>query len=185
MADDPFRLRVQQALTTALAEISIAGGYQFDLGAYEDATGRTRERVFRGRSDFSTEHDPETMLAINEDPGEAELVAVPPVEAKGAEADYRLLVQGFTKDDPVHPTDPAQRLLADVKKRLGAEKRRRHDDQPDFLGMGPGRGGRNQITGMRIGRGVVRPADGIISDTAHFWLVLVLRLYESEVDPYA
>ncbi len=162
---DTFRLRVLKVLTTALEEISIAGGYQHDLV----------NKVIRGRVTLTTEDGDPPVVAINEKP-----VFPENLQADGSGqtvTKLELLVQGFAKDDRKNPTDPAYLLLGDVQKRLAQEKSR--DDGFDILGMG------TRITALRIGQGVVRPPDGVVSDTAFFWLPITLEFGENQNDPIA
>lgn len=161
---DSFRLKVVKALTDALAEITPANGYQHNM------TGR----VYRGRL-MLTEEDGLPAIAINEPP---QLKDSPPTRENGsAKTELTLLIQGFVKDDRINPTDPAYRLLADVQKRLAAEKVR--DDGFDLLGFG------ERVTGLSIGQGVVRPPDEVVSATAHFWLPVTLTFGERLTDPFA
>jgi hypothetical protein len=152
-----------KALTAALEEITTANGYQHDM------TGR----VYRGRVIFG-ERDPIPMLSILEVPLPLQQI-VSPRDATVSAGGWDLMVQGFVEDDSKNPTDPAHRLLADVKKRLVAEKRRVTEGQ--VLGL-------TEISNMRIGPGVVRPPDEV-SAKAYFWLSLVLEMVEDLADPYA
>lgn len=176
MPDRPFRLRVLDALTASLEGISVAAGYQHDLAG----------AVFRGRAWFTENQDPLPMISILEQPSPADLVAVPPSAAVTNVVDYTLLIQGFVRDDAVHPTDPAYLLLADVKRKLAAERKVRAtgSHRPDPFGLNPTGKAPNRIEELRIGAGVVRPADDV-SANAYFWLMLVLRLVENDENPFA
>ena len=160
---DPFRLRVLKALSTHLEGISPANGYTHDL------TGK----VFRGRDVFG-ENDPVPMVCILEAVEEKAQV-LPPQSAPQSSGPWELQIQGFVEDDYLNPTDPAHRLMAEVKKRLVEERTR--DRQHDIFGMG------GKVTELRISHGVVRPADEI-SGKAYFWLRLTLGLVENLLDPY-
>lgn len=165
---DPFRLRVQKALVAALEQVSGEG-----LGSV-DFTGR----VYRGRDIFGNS-DAVPMISILESIVERDNLSPPPA-GSSTRTVWELLVQGWTKDDEDHPTDPAQHLLARVKKRL-TEVRREHDDGQgnyNILGMGP------RIDDLRFSTGVVRPADDI-SAKAYFWLKLEVHMVENLLDPYA
>lgn len=162
--NDPFRLKVLMALTVALEEITVLNGYQFDLAGH----------VFRGRT-VLTEKDGLPALALNEPPQLVDAAPVP--ESASAKTVLTMLVQGFVKDDRVHPTDPAYRLLADVQQRIVREKIR--DDGFNILGLG------ERITALRIGQGVVRPPDEVVSPTAHFWLPVTLTFGERLNEPFA
>lgn len=162
--NDPFRLRVMKALTAALEEINPAAGYQFDL------TGK----VFRGRDIFG-DSDPLPMISILE--AIEEQAQLPTPAAGGASSGpWELLLQGFVEDDFVNPTDPAHRLMAEVKKRLVEERIR--DRQYNILGMD------GKVADLKISHGVVRPPDEV-SGKAYFWLRLTLVVVENLQDPYA
>jgi hypothetical protein len=164
--NDPFRLKVLKALTTALTEITTANGFQHDL----DET-----RVHRGRLVLDV-NDKIPALAINEKPVFPEEVEVPTGSAAGV-VKLDLLIQGFIDDERKNPADPAYRLLADVQKRLAQEKLR--DDGFDLLGFG------ERVAELHIGQGIVRPPDAVVSDTAFFWLPVTLVFGERLNDPFA
>lgn len=162
---DTFRLRVLKALTSALEEITVENGYQHDLAG----------NVHRGRL-VLTDEDSTPCLAINEPPQEPDLNVTP---HGGAEVETKLtvLIQGFVDDDRDHPTDPAYLLLGDVQKRLARERVRTRGY--DILNMG------HRVMALDMGRGVVRPPDEVVSDTAFFWLPLTLTFGENLNDPFA
>ena len=161
---EPFRLRVMMALTAALEDINPVNGYQFDL------TGK----VFRGREIFGQD-DPLPMVSILEAIEEQKQLPAP---ASGTETSgpWELLVQGFVEDDYQNPTDPAHRLMAEVKKRLVQERVR--ERQYNILGM------EGKVTDLKISHGVVRPPDEV-SGKAYFWLRLTLVMVENLADPHA
>lgn len=164
---EPFRLRVLENLNACLEGITPANGYTFDL----------QGKVFRGRDVFG-ENDPLPMIAILEaieqEPAENDDSPDMSREFKGQ---WRLQIQGFMEDTfDDHPTDPAHRLMAEVKKRLVEERIR--DRGNNILGMG------GRVYGLRFSPGVVRPADEI-SGKAYFWLRVTLFMVENLLDPYA
>lgn len=178
--DDPFRLRVQTALASTIASISIAGGYHFDLA----------DAVFRGRDLFGDLSDPVPLISILEPPLPLDQLRAPPLASESS-GDWDLLIQGFAKDDPAHPTDPAHLLMADVKQRLAVEKKRIVPGtmgQPDPFGMGKGQivNGKavNSITEIRIAHGVVRPPEHGVSTKAFFWLALTIKIVEDISQPF-
>ena len=187
MADDPFRLRVLKALTACLKEITPANGYRTDLSDFEATeNGDTfmKARVYRGRNEFGS-NDPRPMVSILEHPR-----ALTPIygtdDDTATHGGYELLIQGFANDDKDNPTDPAHVLAAEVVKRLVQEKARRtgknRDSDPNILGLGftmP------CVTGIDVGTPIVRPADGEVSDVAHFFLSVTLYLVEDQEDPFA
>lgn len=178
MTTIPFKLRVLTALTDAIKSISTTDGYLHTLA---DANGEPR--VFRGRQWFG-DGDPMPMVSVLEGISPADEVAEAPVDTNTGEYDWPILVQGFVKDDPVNPTDPAYRLLADVRRRLAAERKRRlptDPTEPDILGLGAS--GKNRVVRLTIGPGVVRPADDV-SANAYFWLTLTLRIIDNPDAPF-
>lgn len=172
--DDPFRLRVQKAICTALASITPANGYRHDLGPYTDEAGREKRRVFRGRDDFGS-NDPLPMVAILEDPRamDADNSSSDNTPTKGK---YRLFVQGFVEDDHDDPTDSAHRLCGEVIHAL-AETRVRNN----ILGLGYKK---PSVIELSIGQPVVRPADNEVSSVAFFFVAVTLQLVEDLEAPF-
>ncbi|MBB5985931.1 hypothetical protein [Sphingobium lignivorans] len=179
---DPFKLRVLKALTAALKTITPANGYDHDLSDGTHGDGAALERVFRGREWFG-DSDPIPMLCVLEaTSGEDELLAMSQTAA--SQYDWPILIQGFVKDDPAHPTDPAYKLLADVRLCLARESTRTLEGSrgiKDPLGLGSGA---NRIEKMAIGAGTVRPA-GDVSAKAYFWLIVTLTVIDQAGSPYA
>lgn len=160
---DPFRLRLLKNLTAVLEEIVPTG-----------STESLQGKVFRGRDLFGDD-DPVPMLCILEDPGEKELLNPPP-EGVTYKGPWTLLIQGFCDEDRLHPSDPAQLLLAQVRQRLAQERLRARED--NILGMGL------KVTRLDISQGVVRPPDDL-SGKAYFWLRLTLEIVENLADPFS
>jgi hypothetical protein len=182
---DPFKLRVLKALTATLKEVTPANGYVNDLADYDPGDGVAMARVYRGRAWFG-ESDPIPMLSILEGFDPASEVAEPPVDTPVAEYAWDLLVQGFVDDDPAHPTDPAHVLLADVRRRLAVEVKRRKTGDPterDIFGLKSAGDSHSEITSLRFGAGVVRPADDV-SAKAWFWLRITLDIVDNATAPY-
>ena len=179
---DSFKLRFLKLFTAALKEITPANGYETDLADFDPGDGAPMPRVYRGRAWFG-ENDPIPMLSILENPNPAEELLEIPQAAKG-EFDWHLIVQGFVMDDPQNPTDPAYTLLADTRQRIAIEATRKRVNtkgMPDPFGCGTGK---NRVTAVFIGSGVVRPADDV-SAKAYFWLPVTVRVVESATEPYA
>lgn len=171
----PLRLRILEAITDALKEITPDNGYKHDLS----------ESVFRGRTWYG-EDDPLPLVSILEDP----LPINQDMAGQGARGDgteskggWTLLVQGFVEDDKVNPTDPAHHLMADVKKRLAIARKRTSSahahNRYNLFGMG------GAVESLSIGAGVVRPPDYDVSSKAYFWLTITLTLVEDLEDPFA
>lgn len=174
---DPFKLRVLRAITDTLKQITPANGYSFNLADTVDMG----PRVVRGRAWFG-ESDPLPLVSVLE-ADEADMGEVP---LNRPLMNYRwpLLVQGFVVDDRENPTDPAYRLMADVRRCLALQWARKAPgtNMPDPFGLGLA--GPNTITALSFGPGVVRPADDI-SANAYFWLRLDLDVSENAADPYS
>lgn len=165
--DRPLRLRVLDSLTTCLQGITPANGY----------TNNLSEAVFRGRVMFGDD-DPLPLVSILETPVPIDQV-ISPEESTYNTGDWDLLIQGFVKDDPKNPTDPAHFLLADVKKALAKERKRLDSARnKNILGMG------KIVDRLEIGAGTVRPSDDI-SAVAYFWLRITLKIVEDNEDPFA
>lgn len=165
----PFRLLVLQNLTKVIERVSVATGNSVDLAG----------AVFRGRALYG-DNDPLPMVSILEPPIPLEAILGRSTNP-GSAGDWELLIQGFVDDDPQHPSDPAHRLMADVKAELVKEKRR--DRGKDILGLGNNRGRPNSVVEMMIGQGAVRPGDEVSAKT-FFWLTLTLKLVENLEDPF-
>jgi hypothetical protein len=160
----PFRLRVLKALTVLFEDINPDNGYRHDL----------RGKVFRGRVRYSDD-DPMTMISILEAP-----IPQEPMAAKGPKSAssgmWELLIQGFCDDDKRHPSDPAHKLMAEVKTALVRTKVIQNGN--NILGMSA------RVMEMFIGQGTVRPADEPTTE-AFFWLTVSLLIAEDLENPYA
>lgn len=167
---DPLRLRVLKALTAALEEINPENYYEFDL----------RDSVFRGRLIFGDD-DPLPMISILEPPIAPDQLPQPQTGTE-SNGEWELLIQGFAKDDKKNPTDPAHRLMAEVKMQLALVKqepetsRFKTGEASNILGF-------KEVTRLDIGAGVVRPPDEI-SAKAYFWLNITLAIAEDLLSPY-
>lgn len=184
---EPFRQRVLTAITNTLKTITPDNGYKNNLADDLLPTADHPTRVFRGRAWFG-DNDPIPMLSVLEAPDEADDFLDEPFDGKQEGGEWRLLVQGFVNDDPFNPTDPAYRLLADVRRRLLAERRRKHPtarNQSDPFGMGVvnANASGNAVLDLTVGKGAVRPADDV-SAKAYFWLVLTIKMIENGDKPY-
>lgn len=176
----PFKLRVLHALTDCLKTITPANGYQFDLSDFDPGDGVMTPRVYRGRMYFG-DSDPLPLVSILEGVSPADEAAEPPVNAVVGEYQWPLLIQGFVEDDKANPTDPAYVLLADVRRRVVQEKKRKTVDgrSRNILGFDE-----NRLIDLSVGAGVVRPADDV-SAKAWFWLSLTLTILDNADNPYA
>lgn len=164
---EPLRLEIKMRLTEALKQITTANGYVTEVG----------DSVFRGRAVYG-DKDPLPMISILEVPIPVDLPPAPAGSTYSTGA-WELMIQGFAVDERDNPTDPADRMLADTKKRLAIERKKgagRRAPADGILGLG------NHITNIQIGPGVVRPPDEL-SAKAYFWLTIQLELAEDLEDP--
>lgn len=155
----PFRLRVQQALTIALRQIHPDNGFCFDL--------TDPRSIIRGRVEFSEQDIPEngTNISILEEPFSYDR-DFRPCSSEANTEPYGMIVQGFTPDDPHHPTDRAQILLSDVRKRLAILKRDEGVRGQRVFRIGTKE---NSVIGVDFDGGIVRPEENA-SRLCHFWL---------------
>lgn len=187
MADhvDPFRLRVLKALTAAIKTITPANGYRHDMSDWPEH-GVTMKRVFRGRQKFG-DGDPLPMVSVLEHPRALDALLEPDGGNDSIGA-WDILIQGFVKDDPENPTDPAHHLVADVISCLAKEGKRRLPSldggrgEPDILGLGSQE---PCVTKLAIGKPIARPGEAGVSDQSFFWLTLTLTLAEDVEKPFA
>lgn len=159
----PFRLRVLRNMTAAIETVTPANGCIHDLSG-----GRVR----RGIIVFGEDEKP-PLVTLLEAPIPADVLQSggPNPNSTGL---WEILVQGFVKDDPDHPSDMAHVLMAEVKAAL--TKSKRQERGRDILGM------KGRVMEMYIGQGSVRPEDG--TSTTFFWFTASLRLVENLEDPY-
>lgn len=175
--EDPKRLRLLKALTGHLkSEITPANGYQHDLS----------EAVFRGKLLFD-DSDPLPCVSVLESPdpdrAPAFAGAQDRVNAPNSAEDWMLLIQGWAKDDKLNPTDPAYRLMADVRLALakilqGDEMMSGRQAHPSYMLGG-------LIEGMTMEPGVARPPQEGVSSRAFFWMRVRLKFVEDQNNPYA
>ena len=162
----PFRLRLFEAITKAIEEVNPDNGYEADL----------RGRVYRGRLLFGDEQELPCVSILQ-----------PPIpldelfmrdQRTTSVGNIEVMVQGIVDEDHLHPTDPAERLMAEVKLALVKEaKRKTGMGDPLIFGMD------GRVDGISIGMGSCRPPD-MMSDRSFFWLTLTIKLVEDYADPY-
>lgn len=151
------RLDVLKALTAHLEGINPDNGYKHDL----------RKKVYRGRTRFGAEKLGNLpMLSILE--SKAPDFGMPADEENTVRLDeWILLVQGWAKDDPINPTDPAYLLAAEVEARLGMLVVKDDTGEPIYPGVY--RLGQ-KIAKLTLAQPVVRPPEEGLSDTSFFFL---------------
>lgn len=178
----PFKLRVLRTLTDIIKEVTPSNGYVSDLSDFDPGDGVQTERVYRGREYFG-DQDPLPLIGILEGNDPADEVAEQPVDTPTGEYWWALIVQGWTENDPQHPTDPAYVMMADVRRRLVIERRRKDAfHNPNIFGLGAE--GKNRLVDLRVGPGVVRPPNNL-SPVAWWWMTLDLRIVDNAGEPYA
>lgn len=180
---DPQKLTIMKALCDGLKTITPANGYQSDLADFDPGDGVATSRVYRGRAFFGDDGDgggdPVPMLSVLEAASDDELVNEQVAEKPTSEYWWPLLIQGWVTDDAANPLDPVYPLLADVRKLLAAEmKRKGSDGWQSVLGMPS-----DVVTGIRFGAGRVRPANEL-SAYAGFHLLVELRILDNADQPY-
>lgn len=179
---EPFKLRTLHAVTDCIKEVAPANGYVSDLADFDPGDGALQSRVFRGRAWFGVS-DPIPMVSVLEAVDADDDLWTPPADSASSTFDWPLIIQGFVNDDPENPTDPAYRLMRDVRRRLLKEKKRtvpgRHTTDPfgtSLFGL-PG----CRVTDMMVSTGKVRPADDV-SAKAYFHFFLTLRVTEDALE---
>lgn len=165
----PKRLRILTKLQEALNTISVANGYTHDIIG----------GVWRGRLRFG-DQDQVPMLSILESPN-GDVGNFAGVNSTSRKDSWVLFVQGWGVDDPLHPTDPAYYLAADVEKCLArvmmtnSSNGRPVDAATYMLGR--------TINGLELAPPVVRPPDDL-STKAYFYMPVRLDVSVNLVDPY-
>lgn len=156
---DSKRLRILKTLSEQLGQVTVANGYRTDCRA-----------VYRGRTHIGKDNPlPCITLLEAPTPDEEPFRANAGVRQKD---DWYLFVQGFVKDDPVNPTDPAHDFLADVKKCL-SENFNADSSEYQIRGL---------AASFRMEPGTCAPP-GEISPTAYFWLRLEVGVAEDLREP--
>lgn len=173
---DPFRLRVLKALTAQIKTITPDNDFVNDLSDFTDEAGRQQERVFRGRTEFG-DNDPLPMVAILEDPASRE-ANNDPINSGTGSNQFRVLIQGFVRDDKDHPLDPAYLLSAEVIRAISLSK----TDRYNILGFGHRQ---PCVMALSVGQPVHRPPDDEVSHVAYFLVPVVLTLAENLETPFA
>ncbi len=162
---DPKQLRILKALTRHL----------------EATPGYAPLKVFRGKA-LITAKEAEDCLSILEAPR--------PIQGSPAggaalvrQETWTLLLQGWPKDDPANPSDPAYYLKAAVERHLAEIVR--EDNVHGILRSDTLYRLDGDVTGMSIGQGVVRPPEEQTSRLAMFYIPLVLEIQTDVGDPYS
>lgn len=165
---DPHRLQVLKSLCTHLEGIvHVEGDPDADYRGFNLAG-----KVFRGRAIFG-DGDPETMLSLLEAP-RPDFPTYAGTNNEASSESWNLLLQGWTKDDKLNPTDPAHLLMDAVERRLARIiQTKRGSGTPTYpteymLG--------GLISSFAFGPGVVRPPSEGASSRAYFYLPIRVGL---------
>lgn len=151
------RLAVLVALTAHLEGINEDNGFRHNL----------KGNVYRGRTLFGDEFKARLpFLSILEGKSSDYGINANDEQTKRKD-DWVLLVQGFSRDDPRNPTDPAYLLLADVEKRLSQLIATDESGNPQFPAIFRLGG---MIATLTLAQPIVRPPEAGVSDTAFFYL---------------
>lgn len=160
---------IMRRLAEHITGVRVADGYLYDL----------EDKVFRGRTQFGEEVQPPFVSILEAprpiDPNSGGVSTV------NRQSRWMLLVQGFAVDDRVNPTDPAYDLAADVEFRLSRIIAIDDQGMPAFpeefqLGF-------KDVT-LELQETIVRPPDTDISDTAFFYLPVVVQAVTDLRKPY-
>ncbi len=161
------RLNILKALCAHLEGIDGIDPYQFNL----------RGHVVRGRDRFGAT-DPVPLVSVLE--GKNTSYGQFADDGNQVRLDsWLLLVQGWVKDDPLNPTDPAYHLLADVELRL-SDIIATEAGQPKFPGIYLLGG---LISSLTVAQPVVRPPEEGLSSKAFFYLPLLVGLKSDLSNP--
>lgn len=165
MADDPKQLRVLKRLTAHL----------------ERTPGYEGIKVFRGKGTI-TASEAEDTLSLLEAP-RALFEAMAGVGDFKHTGEWSLLLQGWPKDDPKNPSDPAYLLKMAVEKQIAlivANDDRHGRERTDKLyNLG------GDISSLRMGQGIVRPVsnDQGNSRLAEFFIPLLVGIQTDKLNP--
>lgn len=118
---DSKRLVIQKAITAQLETILLSNGYQHDLS----------NKVFRGRADFGTETIRPFVGIFEVRPDDN----VNRADSAVQKDVWILGIQGVVTSANDHPTDPAQNLLADIRKAIGQVLKPDSPVQPNPMHM--------------------------------------------------
>ena len=160
---DSKRLQVKKALTELLEGITTANGYNFDLA----------DKVWRGRTRIGEESQAPFLVIFEVIPEGPDVV--------GGDLNRNLwdvAVKGYIEADTVHPTDPADNLMADVKKCLYqiADSGGGGAAGPNFMLGG-------LVADMEVDNGVTFSPDDT-TNMAYFAMKITFTFTESLENPY-
>lgn len=171
--EEPIRLTVLKALTTHLEGIvHVAPDPENNVEGVDWGGFNLSGAVFRGRAVFG-DNSPDTMLSILEAP-RPDFPNYGGTNREAANETWQLLLQGWTVDDKLNPTDPAYHLMQVVELRLeqiiATKRGSGAPAYPSAYMLG------NLISSFSFGPGVVRPPTEGVSSKAFFYMPLRVGL---------
>lgn len=174
MAKIPVRLAVLQRLTTLLEQIDALdqNGNPYNL------TGQ----VYRGRTEFGTETALPALSILEAPSPDIGTFA----GGNGGEAmrdNWLLLIQGWSVDDKLNPSDPAYYLAAATMAQLAKITATRNDGSGRPLDAAAFQLG-GIIDTLAVGPYVVRPLDNTTSSRAFFYLPVRMGIAQLLAEPY-
>lgn len=181
---DTLQLTLAKRITALLETVSWTGVIKPAGQGTSRTTGTIllAGSVFRGRMVFGADM-PLPCLSILESPRPEGGFAAAENNIKRIE-DWPLLIQGWTEDDPVHPTDPAYLLKGLVEECLARTAVTDRTGGPlypsDYL-LGAG----TRVHNITIGPGVVRPPIEQVSAKAFFYLPITLSIAVDVSQPFS
>lgn len=139
--------------------------------------------VSRGRALYGDE-TPVTYIALLEKP--RQLLGEGGGEQKTVyQGPWDILIQGFARDDSMHPLDPGYELLAHVEQKMArviqeAPSGMRGGMYPEdyFLGL------KELINSFGFIMPIVRPPDNDVSNTAYFFMPVSIGLVTDMASPF-
>ncbi len=176
---DSQKLKVMKALTVHLQAMNPDNTDPATEAPYDiDMSG---DQVQRGRRFFSEgETVDQPLISILEATKFPEPITV--AEKLLRKSMWLLLVQGFVKNEPVNPLDPAYDLLAKTEMRLARICKMNRQGNGEYPGEYRLDG---LIDSLVIGEGIVRPSDPQVSPSAFFYLPVAVEITRDLNNPYA
>lgn len=165
---EPKRLHILKRLTALIETVSIANGYSYNLAG----------RVFRGKTVLGEEIDVPCITILeaprpgfNQFGGEQEVTATK----------WQLLLQGFAKDDPKHPSDPLYYFADEIANVLSSVVLMKNDGSgrpysAAWYMLGRDDEGQTLVESFEFGPSVVRPPDGTPTTKVCFYMPVTIGI---------
>ena len=180
---DPKQLRILKMLTEHLEGINPGNDnpatnapFTFDL----------QGKIVRGLAVLPVD-EAEDKLSILEFPRQEFYVSADDEKLQRQEQ-WQLMVQGWPKNDPENPGDPAYAMKAEVEVRLSMIAAQKPNGRgpvyPNLYMLPDPLSGEKQIMSLTIAPGVVRPPEDAASRLAMFYIPLIIGLRVDLTNPY-